>query len=859
MTGLGQVAVSSTPGLLLYIAGGLAVMVLAILLIAFVVAPAFGLVGRFVRHVFRFLSAEIGDLLRVVGAVITGLVFVPIALVNVLIGRWSAAAHYGRAIEGESKAFIGSLFRLVIGNPARLLGLSPLTEGLEQRVPAALEAAPSADAPPARTGLFEGWEIVGSLPGGGSGGKLYIAKPTIQKLGALTRQGMTGVDRVVIKSFSLRDGSTLPQIVRESRALPAAKRLGLILEHELSNERFYYITRYVPGDSLSLVTQRMHASGPPGGLDDKGLREAISYGADLLKTLTLYHAGGLWHKDVKPDNVIVSAGRAHLVDFGLITPLRSSLTLTTHGTEYFRDPEMVRMALRGAKVHEVDGAKFDIYAVGAVLYAVLENSFPAHGGLSQISKRCPESVRWVVRRAMTDYDKRYETAGAMLADLESILASADPFALRPADLPSVRAGLGAAEAAAITVDSASPTRSSPPPPAHEWEGHGPSLSPGSASSSAAPAALGVPSPAAGSPVPPGFGANQGPTAGPGFGAAGPQGHPAANGKPVIDVTNWWSGRYRIRGIEPGVANPDAGVSPFVRPVTAAGSPRPAGSIPGSTAAEQLVRARARMNARRERIQKHIDGRRGSFEPAGVNRGLLIAGVVALLGLIFIAIPAAGGLFLLFSPRGSAPQARAVATDDLDRSPTGDTPDRAWIVGAPDADLSAWRREARADRPADDQRILLVLRDPASYEQPARDQTQRRLEALAGAGFQLRGEVEHNGGTGTDPTSSGGTVVEAGDTHDPSETEVVAELRATIGLEGLGTPAARQNIVEWLNDRTGVGAPLAVVWIGRSADGQTAAWVVAGKAARGPTLRLLSDSLVAKGPSQPDGRAGSTRR
>ena len=71
MTGLGQVAVSSTPGLLLYIAGGLAVMVLAILLIAFVVAPAFSLVGRFVRHVFRFLSAEVGDLLRVVGAVIT--------------------------------------------------------------------------------------------------------------------------------------------------------------------------------------------------------------------------------------------------------------------------------------------------------------------------------------------------------------------------------------------------------------------------------------------------------------------------------------------------------------------------------------------------------------------------------------------------------------------------------------------------------------------------------------------------------------------------------------------------------------------------------------------------------------------
>src|SRR5262249_31066541 len=155
------------------------------------------------------------------------------------------------------------------------------------------------------------------------------------------------------KSFSLRDGSSLPQIVRENRALPAAKRLGLILEHELTDERFFYVMKYVPGESLGLVTQRLHAESGSSGPAPRQLREAVEYAADLARTLCHYHQGGLWHKDVKPDNIIVSDGQAHLVDFGLITPLRSSLTLTTHGTEYFRDPEMVRMALRGAKVHEV--------------------------------------------------------------------------------------------------------------------------------------------------------------------------------------------------------------------------------------------------------------------------------------------------------------------------------------------------------------------------------------------------------------------------------------------------------------------------------------------------------------------------
>ena len=63
------------------------------------------------------------------------------------------------------------------------------------------------------------------------------------------------------------------------------------------------------------------------------------------------------------------------------------------------------------------------------------------------------------------------------------------------------------------------------------------------------------------------------------------------------------------------------------------------------------------------------------------------------------------------------------------------------------------------------------------------------------------------------------MVEAGGTHDPSETEVVAELRATIGLEGLGTPAAPEH--RGVAERSDWRRPLAVVWIG-DADGQAAA-------------------------------------
>jgi hypothetical protein len=108
----------------------------------------------------------------------------------------------------------------------------------------------------------------------------------------------------------------------------------------------------------------------------------------------------------------------------------------------------VRQALRGVRVHEVDGARFDVFGAGAVLYFLLEGTFPAHGGLSLFAKPSPESLRWIVRRAMADYRQRYASAAEMLADLDAVRNAADPAAVRPADLPSVAASDRESEAPA---------------------------------------------------------------------------------------------------------------------------------------------------------------------------------------------------------------------------------------------------------------------------------------------------------------------------------------------------------------------------------------------------------------------------
>ncbi len=814
--------VSETKGLNVGEVGAILITVIVLLIAVpalvvaaiFLAGPVFRGIGWLIRHVFSFIKSTLLDLLKLFGALLTSLVLVPLTIVNVLIGRWSSSAHYGRAIEAELKAAVGCLYRIVIGNPARLLLLSPLTEGIEKRVPAAMAHAPGADRPSKRQGQFDGYTIVGSLPGGGSGSRLFVAEPTAQKLAALARSGQRDVDRVVIKSFSLADGSTLPQIVRENRALPAAKRLGLILEHELTEDRFYYVTRYVPGESLTLAMQRLHAITGGSGLSGRHLIEGIGYAADILRTLHTYHSGGLWHKDVKPDNVIVSDGQAHLVDFGLVTPLRSSMTLTTHGTEYFRDPEMVRMALRGVKVHEVDGAKFDIYAAGAVLYSIIENSFPAHGGLSQISRPCPEAIRWIIRRAMADYDKRYDSVSTMLLDLETVLGASDPLAVRPVDLPSMRAGGDAM----------------PYVPSYT-----PDLDEIGAARVGTPASVG-PRFAAASAAPPVF---AGATLG-------------AGTRPALKVSSWWTGRYELA---PAAAS--AGVA-MPAPVVAAPD-----RVPGLTAAEQLSRARQRARDARARAYGRLKSRRADG-PGAPNAGVFFALLVLVVGTaLFLLSRFVPNVFrsasniAQYMPTGvSVPDPDSASSQEWDSAdfsqlpitiadapaaPAGPIPPpMPQLSGAGSTDRIAQSgvqidhaaqsaievKSTRPDRNRTDRPAAAVKGEGAAMLPPApparvfvlkhnmtlsatqQELIDARLSRLSKAGYGLIGLAAPS--PDNDPT-----IVER-------ETTMSAELRTVIGMSPFKSPPAADAIRAWLDQQPSVDV---VLWIDQDDQAEASMWLI----------------------------------
>ena len=132
---------ASGPLGILGIIAALLVGAVAIGLIVILAVKFIGLLVRVIGHIFATIGRWLGDIFRLVGALVVAIVFVPLVLLNIVIGRWSAAAHFGRALTDECKTMGACTYRIVIGHPLHLVGLRGVTEGIEQRLPNAVAFA----------------------------------------------------------------------------------------------------------------------------------------------------------------------------------------------------------------------------------------------------------------------------------------------------------------------------------------------------------------------------------------------------------------------------------------------------------------------------------------------------------------------------------------------------------------------------------------------------------------------------------------------------------------------------------------------------------------------------------------------
>jgi serine/threonine protein kinase len=127
----------------------------------------------------------------------------------------------------------------------------------------------------------------------------------------------------------------------------------------------FLVMEFVEGESLGERLDRA------GRLPEA---EALRLIAQVCAGLHEAHQHGLIHRDVKPDNVIVSPdGQAKLIDLGLVKETEADLGLTRTegglGTPHFMAPEQ----FRSAKQADV---RCDIYSLGATLYNLVTGELP---------------------------------------------------------------------------------------------------------------------------------------------------------------------------------------------------------------------------------------------------------------------------------------------------------------------------------------------------------------------------------------------------------------------------------------------------------------------------------------------------
>jgi serine/threonine-protein kinase len=137
----------------------------------------------------------------------------------------------------------------------------------------------------------------------------------------------------------------------------------------------YYVMPFIEGESLR---QRLTEAGA------LPVAQAVRIFREILDALACAHRRGIVHRDVKPENVMLSGQHALVVDFGIAKAIATTATggtaLTTAGlaigTPAYMAPEQ---ALAQA---EIDG-RTDIYAAGVLAYEMLAGHTPFAGSTAQ--------------------------------------------------------------------------------------------------------------------------------------------------------------------------------------------------------------------------------------------------------------------------------------------------------------------------------------------------------------------------------------------------------------------------------------------------------------------------------------------
>ncbi|HEY0092835.1 MAG TPA: serine/threonine-protein kinase [Archangium sp.] len=248
----------------------------------------------------------------------------------------------------------------------------------------------------------------------------------------------------------------------------------------------YFVTPYVPGSTFHTWRWRERTS----------LQRSVGALRDVLKTLEAMHERGIYHRDIKAENLLIRQGddKPFLIDFGAVH-LPWARTLTeglAPGTLHCQPPEAIAFVVQeaarpGSRLEARPAA--DLYALGVLLYETLTNCRPFSTRLKlkqlmiaiatqtplepgRLAPDAPPSLCSLALRLLAkDPEQRPPSARAVREELERLLQEeghTEPWqapAKRPSDLAWVRESFPDVDV--MKEPQEEPSEPEPPSPAPE--------------------------------------------------------------------------------------------------------------------------------------------------------------------------------------------------------------------------------------------------------------------------------------------------------------------------------------------------------------------------------------------------------
>ena len=253
----------------------------------------------------------------------------------------------------------------------------------------------------------------------GEGGMSFVYKAKCRKLNRF-------VAVKILKDEFKNNEEIVRRFKKEATAIANLSNPNVVnvLDVGTQDDINYIVMEYVEGKTLKDI------------IKEKGplpYEVAITIGIKVAKALECAHRSGIIHRDVKPQNILVTEeGVVKVTDFGIAKSMDSSTIAHTNsvmGSAHYFSPEQAKGTYTDYRT--------DLYSLGIVLYEMVTGVVPFNGDSpvtvavkhiqekaippKNINKNIPNSLNDLIMKAMEkDPVNRYQTAKEMISDLEKI-------------------------------------------------------------------------------------------------------------------------------------------------------------------------------------------------------------------------------------------------------------------------------------------------------------------------------------------------------------------------------------------------------------------------------------------------------